>query len=92
MSSCHLLEQCNGAYREYGAYRTNGECLTVSTHLLEEGAVALSHDGDGAPRPPRTRGAPHAMHVGLHLGGEIVVDDLVRVGVRVGVRVRVGVS
>ena len=67
----------------------------VSMHLLEEGAVALGHDGDRAPGPPRTRGAPHAVDVGLHLSGEVAVDDLlrvrVRVRVRVGVRVRVKV-
>ena len=47
----------------------------VSMHLLEEGAVALGHDGDRAPGPPRTRGAPHAVDVGLHLSGQVAVDD-----------------
>lgn len=44
------------------------------TLLLEEGAVALSHDGARSPRVARARRAANAMDVGGHLGGELEVD------------------
>mmetsp|Transcript_15767 Transcript_15767/g.50851 ORF Transcript_15767/g.50851 Transcript_15767/m.50851 type:complete len:380 (+) Transcript_15767:58-1197(+) len=47
----------------------------VPQHLLEEGAVALADERDGAAGVARARGPADAVDVRRHLGGQLVVDD-----------------
>eukprot|EP01047_Picozoa_sp_COSAG01_P043927 COSAG01_NODE_3932_length_5522_cov_153.687258_4_plen_150_part_00 len=80
VSKQHAPATCAGLCVWQPRSHSQGHWLAGCTHgySLEQGSLPLPHQRHGEALPPRARRAPHAVDVGLVLGGQVEVDHVLR--------------